>query len=360
MVLLVCLTGPFMFSCEALVTEFDKVETARIYVSSNGQAAPAQVDKLKVMTWNIRFGAGQTPWFGDSCGDRVILTAKEVESNLQAVAAVINQFQPDILLINEIDVESKRSAYIDQVQWLLEHTYFKYAAYASIWKVQFIPSDGLGRMNMGNAVFSRWPIVESRRIQLSLRGDQDNLTTYFYLRRNILETRIDLPGLDHFYVVNTHLEAFSMDDTKKKQVGELTAELKKRQDEGAVLIIGGDFNLLPPGATKTDFCLEDKCPGESFHEPGDNPQHKEGSYFTPEITWLQPMYDSYYPAVPLPDYLADESPYFTHSPDPERFWDRKIDYLFSNYPWIPGSDITHQAVDASDHVPVSAEWQVPK
>ena len=210
-VLLICLLSiiSFIISCEPLVSTFDKEEDAVMYKSGSRQAFPDQVTRIKAMTWNIRFGAGRIPWFGDSCGDRVILSEKEVKQNLQAIAAFIDSVQPDILFINEIDIESKRTSYIDQVQWLLNHTYFNYGAFASNWKSQFIPSDGLGRMNMGNAILSRWKISDAVRIKLPLRGDQDALTEYFYLRRNILKCRIELPGLDNFYAVTIHLAAFS-------------------------------------------------------------------------------------------------------------------------------------------------------
>lgn len=350
----------FFLSCDPLVTTFDDVETGNLYKASSLQPTVTQPDKIRVMTWNIRFGAGRLPWFGDSCGDRVILSKSEVSANLQGIADAINLIQPDILLLNEIDIESKRTAYIDEVQWLLDHTYLNYGAFASNWKSQFIPSDGLGRMNMGNAVLSRWKISEAKRIKLSLRGDQDALTTYFYLRRNILKTRIDLPRLDNFYALATHLAAFSTDDTKRKQVGELLDVLKELEEQGSLFIVGGDFNLLPPGSDSTDYCLEDKCPDESYHKKGDDPFHKEGSYFSPEMTWMQPMYDRYQPAVPLPDYLANQLHYFTHSPDPDRFWDRKLDYLFTNRSFIDGSAVTHQNISQfSDHVAVSADWQVP-
>jgi endonuclease/exonuclease/phosphatase family metal-dependent hydrolase len=358
--LIVFILLPFFQACEPLVTQFEEVEEAVMYKSHRQQAPPAVVDKIKIMTWNIRFGAGRLPWFGDSCGDRVILSQNEVETNLRGVAEAINRIRPDILLINEIDIQSKRTAYIDQVQWLLDNTYFNYGTFASNWKSQFIPSDGLGRMNMGNAVLSRWNISEAIRIQLSLRGDQDAMTEYFYLRRNILKTKIKLPGLDNFYAVATHLSAFSTDDTKQKQVKELMGELEKLTNNNAYFIVGGDLNLLPPGAQKSDYCLEDKCADESFHGANDDPKHKEGSYFTPEITWLQPMYDSYQAAIALQTYLVNESHYFTHSPSAGRFWDRKLDYLFSNHQWISGSDSTHQDVQYSDHVPVSAEWEVPQ
>jgi len=64
----------FCLACSPLVTEFAEVEEAVLYTAARSQNHPA-VDTLTVMTWNIRFGAGrQIPWFGDSCGDRVILT----------------------------------------------------------------------------------------------------------------------------------------------------------------------------------------------------------------------------------------------------------------------------------------------
>ena len=353
----------FYISCEPLVTTFDDEEDAVMYKANSLQTTPAEIDKIKVMTWNIRFGAGRIPWFGDSCGDRVILSKDEVKHNLQAIADFINIIQPDILFINEIDIESKRTAYIDEVQWLLNNTYLNYGAFASNWKSQFIPSDGLGRMNMGNAVLSRWNIGEATRIKLPLRGDQDALTEYFYLRRNILKTRIDLPGLDNFYAVTSHLSAFSTDDTKQKQVNLLVSTLENIDNQGALFVLGGDFNLLPPVATKTDYCIEDKCPDESFHQPGDDPYHKEGSYFTPEITWLQPVYNLYQSAVSLQAYSSDEEHYFTHTPKTDRFWDRKIDYLFTNDHWIDGSDSTYQdstiTFNLSDHAPVSAEWELP-
>jgi len=350
-----------LVSCEPMVTQFENVEDGIMYKAKHIESPPATFSTIKVMTWNIRFGAGRTPWFGDSCGDRVILATNEVYNNLERLVRKINEVKPDIILLQEVDVESKRSGYIDQVQWILNHTYFNYGVYASMWEAQYIPSDGLGRINTGNAILSRWKITEAERIQLPLRGDQDAFTKYFYLRRNILKTKIDLPGVDNFYVVNTHLSAFSTDDTKKKQVERFKAELDKLNSLGAVFVTGGDFNLLPPRLDSTDFCDEDKCPEESFHGPNDDPKHKEGSYFTPEITWLQEMYDTYQAAVPLEDYLTNQSHYFTHTQDWNGFWNRKLDYLFTNHKWIPDSDSTHQSIkDLSDHTPVSANWEVPK
>lgn len=350
-----------ILTCEPLVNTFDEVEDGIFYTAKHITTPPASVNTITVMTYNIRFGAARVPWFGDSCGDRVILKKEEVLTNLRRLADKINAVKPDILLLQEVDVQSKRSGYIDQVQWLLDHTHFNYGAYASLWQAQVVPSDGLGRINMGNAIFSRWVITETERIQLPLRGDQDGLTTYFYLRRNILKTKIALPGVEDFYAVNVHTAAFSTDDTKKRQIEIFKEELDKLAASGAYFVGGGDLNEIPPGSDKTDYCLEDKCEGESFHGPNDDPKHKEGSCFTSEITWLQDLYDTYPAAVPLEDYIANQPHYFTETPDWNGFYDRKLDYLFTNHRWVTGSDSTHHAAIAlSDHAPISVKWEVPK
>ena len=359
-------TGLVLLSCEPLVTDFRDIENAVPYESFSKTNVPDFPGSLLVMTWNVRFGAARIPWFGDSCGDRVIMTSSEVIAHLENIADYINNVQPDILLLQEVDVESKRSGYVDQVRWFLDNTYFNYGAYASMWQAQFIPSDGLGRVDAGNAILSRWEITEAERIQLPLRTDQDGLTQYFYLRRNILKTRIDVPNRD-FYAVCTHTTAFATDDTKQKHI-EMFYETISSIDTNAVFIAGGDLNSVPPEST-TDYCMSDICSGESFHQAGDDPEHKEGSYFynfVGEPNLIQPFYTYFNSAIGVVDASLESN--FTHSPwntDEESenytdsdYWDRKLDYLFSNQPLKKGK--THQNQhQLSDHAPVSAVLGLP-
>ncbi len=351
--ILICL---ICWSCEPLVNKFDDVEDAELYKSKDIIDSQSVSDTLLIMTWNIRFGAGRIHWFGDCCGDRVIMTEQEVTTHLEKLADYVCQVKPDILLLQEVDIESKRSAYIDQLQWLLDHTYFNYGVYASMWQSQFIPSDGLGRMDMGGAILSRWKISDTERIALPLRGDQDALTQYFYLRRCIIKARIELPNCDDFYVLDIHASAFSTDDTKKNQFDCLKGEMDKINDiPGALFVAGGDLNELPPGSDSTNYCDEDRCPED---EPG---SCRDGSDFTNERNWLDDLY-AYKSAVPLDNYHANNSRYFTHGVvntavvTPINPWNRKLDYLFTNGDWVAGSDSTHQdTFDLSDHAPVSAK-----
>jgi len=359
--LLLPLLFPVFNSCEPLATGFDDVENAVMYSKTLKVTPPLPDSTLKVMTWNIRFGIGRQPWFGDACGDNTVFKKEEVMPGLEAVVARINEVKPDILFLQECDIKSNRTAYIDELQYILDNTYFNYAAYVSEWKAEFIASDGLGRMDMGQVILSAWPITDAKRINLALRGDQAGIINYFYLHSCIITGRIKIPGFKEIPLLNIHASAFATDDTKKKHYEEFKTELDKLDAAGEYFIAGGDLNELPPGSDSTDFCFEDMCPGESFHQPGDDPQHKAGSDYSPETDWLTPIYTAYKCAFPLNEYLLNQPAYFTHTTRPEHAWDRTLDYLFTNNRWRTGSAKTHQEFfNESDHAPVSADFVLIK
>jgi endonuclease/exonuclease/phosphatase family metal-dependent hydrolase len=367
----------FFFSCRSLVTTYEDVESAIYYEDASQESAEFN-NTLKVMTWNIRFGAGRIPFFGDSCGDRVLMTETETLGYMDSIIVYINSTQPDVLLLQEVDISSKRSAYVNQLQYILNHTHLNYAAYASMWNAEIIASDGLGKVDAGNAVLSRWKITDAERIKLPLRTDQDPLTQYFYLRRNILKAKIALPIDNDFYAVNIHATAFATDDTKQKHIAKYKEVLDDLVDQGAIFVSGGDLNSIPTGAEPFDFCLIDKCEHENWHTISEEEgPHKKGSYFNnfqevdnypSEKNLLKPFYDdldNYFPAVNFENRNSED--HFTHctynTAEVYRTWDRKLDYLFTNKEDWSSTGKTHQGPinlsDSgpfiySDHAPVSA------
>jgi len=85
------------------------------------------------MTWNIKFGGARIDFFFDCYGDRVVMTEQEVIQNLAGLLRKIRQVKPDILLIQELDRFSKRSAYVDMLQYIADSAGLPYAVYASQW-----------------------------------------------------------------------------------------------------------------------------------------------------------------------------------------------------------------------------------
>jgi endonuclease/exonuclease/phosphatase family metal-dependent hydrolase len=364
---------------DPFVTEFGDLEDAVMFEASNIPfiLIPYNGGPLKVVTWNIRFGIARFPFFGDSCGDDVILDDATIEENMAAIADSLNVMDADIVLLQEVDVSSKRTGYMDQVQYLLDHTNLNYGCYASMWKADYIASDGIGRIDAGNAILSKYKLTDAERIQLRLRTDQDELTQYFYLRRNIVKAKIPAlaQGAQDFYAVDIHATAFATDDTKQQHINKYVEVLGDIDANGDIFVTGGDLNSVPPGS-KYDFCLEDMCVVEQYIDKDGNEMayhsidslnngpHKEGSYFNNfdnEKDLLVPLYDNYVPAIDTLSGANLDAGHFTHAPSTSNHfgplvkYDRKLDYLFTNGIWDTGSGSTHQgAWELSDHMPVSA------
>ncbi len=342
--------------CDPFHTGFEDEEPARLYEAEGADPAPPPDGPLRVMDWNIKFGGGRIDFFFDCFGDRVLMERSEVIANLEGLAAKIRQVDPDVLMLQEVDVNAKRSAFVDQLAWLLEHTDLRYAAYASQWKADYVPSDGLGPIDDGIAILSKWPLEEATRIALPLRSDQSALTRYFYLRRAVLRARVEVPGGRSFWVVNVHTDAYGEDGTKRAHIDRLREEMDRLDAEGALVIGGGDLNTLPPGTDELFDFPDSVCTDEEF----------VADDYRPEVGWLDALYASYAPFVPTEDYAADNAAYFSHTVDGRGFWNRQLDYLFTNGAWVPGSGVVHQdsrtgmeTMPLSDHAPVTAELALP-
>jgi endonuclease/exonuclease/phosphatase family metal-dependent hydrolase len=317
---------------------------------------PPPVDTLLVMTWNIKFGGARLDFFFDCFGNRSLMKMEEVWPNMEGLAGFINATQPDILFIQEVDVNSKRSAFLDQVQWLLDKTAFNYAVYAPQWRASFIPSDSLGRMDSGVAILSRWPLTDARRIALPLIREQNFIVRYFYLKRCLLESKVNINGRD-LTLLTTHTEPYAKDGTKKKQLDLIHAHLQKLDSLGKTFILAGDLNTLPPGTAKTKGFPDSVCPDADF----------EADDFSAEKNWLDDFYHHFNPAIPLMEYQADNAPFFTHTVDGRGNWNRKLDYLFTNGTFVTGSHTTFQSVDnggyftmpLSDHCALAVKYILP-
>jgi len=351
------LLGWASLACDPFHTGFDDLEGAVSYQASGAKAEPDPDAPLRVMNYNIKFGGGRIDFFFDCFGDRVLMSKDEVIANLEALAEKIEQYDPDVLVLQEVDVNSKRSAYVDQLQWLLDHTELYYGLYASHWKADFIPSDGLGAMDSGNAILSKYPLSDGQRIALDLRAEQSSLDRYFYLKRNVLRARLEVPGKVPTYVVALHADAYSKDGTKKQHIDRFKQELDILAEAGNTVIGAGDLNTLPPGTEKQVGFPDSVCEDEEFIADD----------YREEADWLVELYEDYTPDVPLEVYQADNASYFSHSVDGRGFWNRKLDYIFTNASVVEGSGLVHQdeahggmeTMPLSDHAPVSVELELP-
>ena len=335
----------FMFTgCDPFNTQFERLEEANYFKAKKIIEYP-ETKTLKVMSYNIKFGGGRVDMFFDCHGDRVIMTEEEVNTHLKNLAKFITAQDPDIIFIQEIDIDSKRSAYSDQIQYLLDNTKLNYGVYASQWKASYVPSGGkkwVGKVNSGNLILSKQPLNNGIRIALPLIEEHDWLTKYFYLKRNILVANIEIDG-KKVYLAGTHLSAFAHDGTKKKQLDIVYNKAKEFIESGESLILAGDFNTLPPYTQKRGNFDDSACEGQF-----------NGDDYSGEEEYMRPYYSLLYPAIPLETYKANNAPFYSYTSLSSGFWNRKIDYIFTNLAIKDGKVIQDGTMALSDHAPLSA------
>ncbi|WP_257451720.1 endonuclease/exonuclease/phosphatase family protein [Archangium lipolyticum] len=362
---------------------FTREEVPRFKAHADHPAPVTNPTSLKVMAWNVKYGACRIDFWFDFWGDRVQMSSTEVTDCLTKVAALVREYDPDILMAEEIEVDSKRSAYIDMVRFLLENTNLRYAAYMSTWDSRYVPSEGVGRMNLGNAIFSRYPITKAESIRQVDRTDQDVVTATFYIKRVIGRAEVDLGNGRTIAAYVVHTEAYDQDGTKQKHIQQIHDLLRA---EKLPWVIGGDFNELPPVCDeRAPAEAPESCDGK-LRLSGflDERESSKGTEFeqppyTPSV--MKPFYEDFEPFIPLARYgvgEANQRPYFTHSmlgPDAVNdqgvpgFWNRTLDYLFirKGEVWTdtdviqePGRlGVQSNALELSDHAPVAGTWRLP-
>ncbi|MBC9913906.1 endonuclease/exonuclease/phosphatase family protein [Chitinophaga varians] len=171
--------------------------------------------RLKVMTYNI-YGAR---------------ASTGAPADLSQLAKVINEQQPDLVALQEVDVFTNRTGTtVHQAKELAALTGMEWF---------FTKAIDVSGGQYGDAVLSRLPIKESKRYALPV---DPNVSGEF---RSVAMIKVNKEGKD-FYFASTHLDHLSQEDNRLVQA----AELKKIvAGLDLPLIMAGDLNAVPTSQT---------------------------------------------------------------------------------------------------------------
>ncbi len=310
--------------------------------------------KLKVLNWNIQFMAGKKYIFffdvpnGDGPHERP--EASEILTTLKEVARVIKEESPDIILLQEMDEDAKRTDNQDQLVELMKLLPEEYSCSASAfyWRNKYLPHARVkGSTGLKVSTISKYKIESAVRHALPIIP-ADPITKQFGLKRAILEAKMPISNSKYLSAMNTHLDAFAHGyDTMQRQIDFLKNLFSKRNSEKVEWFIGGDFNLLPP-----NFDLSTLM---KTHQEFYNPKSEIGVLF-----------DSFKSSVPLEAMSGkDKALYYTHianDPDAKGKADRTIDYIFHSDGIQTKSYYVRQKDTSviSDHLPLIVEIQIPE
>ena len=306
---------------------------------------------LKVLTYNVQYMAGKNyVFFYDlpgNAGPDERPSAADIEATLRAVARIIQAEDPDVVLLQEVDDGAARTDTEDQLARLLALLPPDYRCHtaAFYWKADFVPHPRImGAAGQKLAIISKYQINRATRYQLPL-APADPVTRQFSPKQAILAAGLPVAGRQDFALLTTHLEVANRgSEVMQQQVAAVAERLDALDRNGFPWLIGGDFNLLPPGQYE-------------------RLAKRQQPHFRAE-TELKPLVDRY-PVIPAPADVTGENgaawlTMFTNDPATAGP-DRTVDYLFfsEKLSLLDGYVRQHDTLAISDHLPVIAEFRVP-
>jgi endonuclease/exonuclease/phosphatase family metal-dependent hydrolase len=202
-------------------------------------ASPPEIDSVfSVLTYNIGYLSGMT-------NNLPVEKPKALfQQNLNKVIYELKKVNADILAFQEIDYDSNRSYHVDQ-QFELSKLGYPYYGKSINWDKKYVPypyypfSMHFGRILSGQSILSKFPILETERIELT--RNENNFFYYdsFYLDRLAQVSKIKILN-QTLVLINVHLEAFDK-ATRMLQMRQVKNTYIKYYRKFPTILLG-DFN----------------------------------------------------------------------------------------------------------------------
>ena len=270
---------------------------------------------LSLVSYNIGYLSGLTNQ------EAVERPKRLFDDHLESAIATFRTLNPDIIAFQEIDIDSRRSYSVNQLDALANALGLANAGLAINWNKNYVPfpywpiSAHFGRVVSGQAVLSRYPIKDNQRIVLEKVADRPFFYNAVYLDRLAQVTQLDINGRP-LIVINVHLEAF-INSTRRNQTRAVRDLAETYAKDYPVLLVG-DFNSALNRPEEGERTIEIMAESELF------------SSAVPKDQWTS-----------RPTFPSDPAQY-------------KLDYLFYTPATVELSDtrVVADVGTASDHLPL--------
>ncbi len=269
----------------AVVTEYRP--QPKEVIQTNASPDTISVDTLTIITWNIGYaGLGKEMDFFFDGGKNVRATKEASEVNLKAIEQLLQKFNGDFIIIQEVDKCSKRSYSIDQVSTISAVLPNFKSNFCLNYNSIFVPTPTMepyGKVVSGLMTLSAAAPKSATRISLESKYSWPK--RLFMPKRAMLETRFLLASGKELVLLNTHCEAFDGGNLRGIEMQTIRAKVQEEYAKGNAVIVGGDWNQNPPGiSTPTTKAF--------------NPIQISKGYAPKQWTWV-------YPSEPTNRYLYE-------------------------------------------------------
>lgn len=246
------------------ITDYNPDEIVILPISNNQVKTLPSNEEITIATFNIGYGGldeAQDNYSQNGIGVKAS-NKEKVQENLDGVTKVLDLFEPDILLFQEIDIKSSRSYRVDQLEYLSE----KYPNYSYIYGKNYDVAwnpfpflKPLGKIESGLATFSRFYSTWAYRY--SLPGQEDGFHKYYDYDRSFIVSRFDVENGETLLVINLHLSDFSQTGVRRHEEFQyLKNYLIEEARKGSYIVVGGDWNHNLPGMDPYKFKTDESWP----------------------------------------------------------------------------------------------------
>jgi len=233
---------------------------------------------LTIVTWNCGYGAlGDNADFFMDGGSSVITADKaRVDENLSGIRDALKGMDADLVILQELDVNSGRSHGIDERPVLKEAVPGAFDAFAYNFNSLYVPYPvpPIGHVESGLYTLSRAEARSAERISLPCPFSWP--VRIVNLKRCLLVSRFPVRGTDRELVlINLHLEAYDSGEGKIAQTRQLVSLMKEEYAKGNYVIAGGDFNQRFSNIDQSAYPVYD-----GMWQPGEISAEEFGSDFS--------------------------------------------------------------------------------
>ena len=203
--------------------------------------------ELDILSWNIGYGGlgAGSDFFMDG-GSQVRAADKAtVERYLAGIQDYLQANAPDLIMLQEVDIDSARTYGINEANRLTRGV----SVHALNYACDFVPFPWppIGKVHSGLLTTTDHLIESAQRIALPCPFSWP--VSAANLKRCLLVSTLPIEGSDSKLVlVNLHLEAYDDGEGKRAQTEQLKSFIQSEYEKGNYVIAGGDFNQVFPGS----------------------------------------------------------------------------------------------------------------
>ena len=251
--------------CHGTLRDWQPDDVLQVAPEQSATLETVEDSTLTFALWNVGYGGlgARSDFFYDNgyfftSGDKMVRSEDAMVADyVDGMKQFVRRVESDFYLLQEVDRESKRSYYRDEFDALDDLRPSYASTFAANYRSPRVPLPVMepwgvmGTMHSGLMTLLKYQPTEVVRYQLP--GEYEWPTRIFQLDRCAALHRVPTASGKELVVVNVHNSAYDKGGfIKKEQMNFLRDLLTTEYAKGNYVVVGGDWNQVPPGV---DFKL---------------------------------------------------------------------------------------------------------